>query len=232
MLEVDLTRDWQDCLVACDASDVFGFGVSVMPCDTGTLKRLGCRGLKRDAYVRLDPSQPGEHDEDERPRKGTLLQMPFSKSAFKTVISSKRRFDGHPGALEAHGVALALKWLLRAPKRHSRRTVVLIDAQAVLGATAKGRSSAPTLRREVRHISALLLAGDLLYKPVYIPSEDNPADAPSRGLTKRRSKMVRKGVIKPRSIKQDRCRLSRGAAKRAANSAMVSRCSHMLMNLL
>jgi hypothetical protein len=158
--------------------------------------------------------------------------MPFGKGAFKTVISAKRRFDGHSGALEAHGVALALKWLLRAPKRHSRRTVLLIDAQSVLGATAKGRSSAPTLRREVRHISALLLAGDLLYKPVYVPSEDNPADAPSRGLCKWRLDVPSANSTHPRSIRKDRERRARGVVKRAANKALTARCSRLLMNLL
>ena len=45
--------------------------------------------------------------------------------------------------------------------------------------------SAPTLRREIRRIGAYVLAGDLLLKPVYIPSEDNPGDAPSRGIVRR-----------------------------------------------
>ena len=34
-------------------------------------------------------------------------------------------------------------------------------------------------------VAALQLAGDLLLKLVYVPSEDNPADAPSRGVVRR-----------------------------------------------
>ena len=34
-------------------------------------------------------------------------------------------------------------------------------------------------------IAALQLAGGLLVKLVYVPSEDNPADAPSRGVVRR-----------------------------------------------
>ena len=64
----------------------------------------------------------------------------------------------------------------------SQRLVVLVDAQAVLFAAAKGRSSAPSLRFEIRKLAALALAGNLVIKYIYVPSEYNPADAPSRGV--------------------------------------------------
>ena len=63
--------------------------------------------------------------------------------------------------------------------------VLLVDAQAVLGAVAKGRSSSPSLQREIMRIAALQLVGGILLKLVYVPSEDNPADAPSRGVVRR-----------------------------------------------
>ena len=101
------------------------------------------------------------------------------------VISSRQRFDAHSGALEAHGVALGLRWLLRSVARHSKRTTILIDAQVVLGAVRKGRSSAPSLKRDLRFIGALIIGGDLLLRCLYVPSEDNPADAPSRGVVRK-----------------------------------------------
>ena len=52
----------------------------------------------------------------------------------------------------------------------------------MLGAVRKGRSSAPSLERELRYIGALIRGGDLLVRCLYVPSEDNPADAPSRGV--------------------------------------------------
>ena len=55
---------------------------------------------------------------------------------------------------------------------------MLIDAQFVLGAVRKGCSSAPSLKPEIRFVGGLLLAGDLLLRCLYAPSEDNPADAP------------------------------------------------------
>ena len=74
----------------------------------------------------------------------------------------------------------SLRWTLRSVARHARRTLHLVDAQAVKGAIAKGRSSSPTLKFELRRIASLAIAGDLWIRVVYVPSEDNPAD----GLTK------------------------------------------------
>ena len=52
------------------------------------------------------------------------------------------------------------------------------------GAVAKGRSSSPTLKHEIKQIAALAIAGDLWVRAVYIPSEDNPSDVPSRGIVR------------------------------------------------
>ena len=185
LIENDLTREWQDHLVACDASSVFGFGVSVASSSSDLVRTIGRDGAKRDIFARLERDGLDPDEEEERPRKGASLRIPLSKAAFSTVVSARNKHEGHSGALEAHGVTLALRWVLRSPKRHSRRTTLLIDAQAVLGAVVKGRSSAPTLAREIRKIGAHVLAGDLLIKAVYIPSEENPADALSRGVVRR-----------------------------------------------
>ena len=83
-----------------------------------------------------------------------------------------------------------LKWVPRLVWRHSRRTVLLVDAQAVMGAVAKGRSSARCLSRDVAYVGALAMAGDLALKLVYILSEVNPGDVPSRGRHWRRRRSV------------------------------------------
>jgi uncharacterized membrane protein len=116
----------------------------------------------------------------------------LTKSSFTTIVSAKALHRAHSGALEATAVVLLLRWLLRSKDKHAHRVVALVDAQAVLGAAAKGRTSAATLKREIRKIAALTLAGDFLMRYVYVPSEDNPADAPSRGVRRR----VRKGNLK------------------------------------
>ena len=155
--------------------------------------------MRPGTFVRLDREVPYVDDEPERPRKGRPLYLRISKKAFATVISSKAKCPAHSGALEAHAVSLSLRWLLRSVHRHSKRTVLLVDATAVCGALAKGRSSSPTLKHELRRIAALAIAGDLWIRVVYIPSEDNPADAPSRGIVRKwRTKQCLKASAKAR----------------------------------
>ena len=62
LLEVDFTRDWQKHLVACDASSVFGFGVSVASCPWELTRMNGRAGKKRYLHVRTmrDAVSPDE----------------------------------------------------------------------------------------------------------------------------------------------------------------------------
>ena len=82
--------------------------------------------------------------------------------------------------------------------------LALIDAKAILAATAKGRSGAPGFKQILRSIGAHLLAGNLLIYPLNIPSEDNPRDAPSRGKWFRR-RVPRASVIDVKSKKARPC---------------------------
>ena len=184
LLEADLSREWIDKLVATDASGSFGFGVSTVTIGKDAVRELGHIAERPGQFVRLLRDDPTA--DPAKPRKGVMHSLPFSKSAFKTVVMSRANHKAHSGALESTGVALGLRWLLRSPKHHGKRAVFLIDAQAVLSAVNKGRSSAPSFRREIAHISALCLASDIMLKTIYVPSEDNPADEPSRGVLVRR----------------------------------------------
>ena len=93
-----------------------------------------------------------------------------------------------------------LRWIARSSARHSCKIVALVDAQTVIGALAKGRTSSPSLRQEVRRVAALVLSADLFVKYIYVPSEDNPADAPSRGV--RRVRRHREPGARPRVRKE------------------------------
>jgi len=182
----DLSRVWQDHVVCSDASPAFGFGVSVCRAPRSLVEDVARTAARPQTFVRLERDLDAPGEEPEKPRRGSGVKIPLRKAAFRTVISAKARHAAHAGTLEAEAVSLALRWLLRSPARHGRRTTLLVDAQAVLGALARGRSSAPALRRAVMRTAALAIGGDLLLHLVYVPSEDNPADAPSRGRAARR----------------------------------------------
>ena len=190
LLGADLQRKFLPRITACDAAPEYGFGVSYLDCPVSVAEEVGFLAERRGDFVRFypDPNEPPA-----RERLGRPHELPYSKRCFTTAISAKARFKAHSGALEAHGLLLAIKWLLRSPARFHRRLVILVDAKAVLGAATKGRTSAPGIRGVMRHIGALLMASNCLLKLVYVPTEHNPADAPSRG---KRVKPIRKSVRK------------------------------------
>ena len=136
LLAVDHTMPWQDLLVATDASPAYGFGVSVAPCSPELHRENSRCATRHGTHVRLDKGVD-HHISMERERPGQE-RLPISKSAFAAVISALAKFAAHSGALEATGVSLALRWLLRQPRRLRKRTTLLVDASAVVGALRKG----------------------------------------------------------------------------------------------
>ena len=180
VLEADLRRPWLPTLVSCDASSVFGFGVAVADVNESTARSVGRFADIAGSYVRVNRTNPHPNDEPEKPRTGTRCELGLSKHNFRPVLAQRAKYKAHSGALEATGVTLAVRWILRDRRRHGKRVAMLVDAQAVLGAAARGRSSAKTFGREIKRLAALALGGDLLIRYIYIPSEDNPGDAPSR----------------------------------------------------
>ncbi|CAK9074536.1 Pepsin II-4, partial [Durusdinium trenchii] len=152
LLAVSLDRPYHEELLACDAAPEFGFGVCAAPCSQDILHRLGCLAERRGDFVRLYRE---DGDEPEVPRLGTPHRLNMPKHSFKTVVSSRAKWGAHSGVLEAHGLLLVLKWVGRNWRKHHKRLVVLVDAKAVLGAAAKGRSSAPALRGVIRAIADL-----------------------------------------------------------------------------
>jgi len=176
--EADLSRPWASTLLATDASPSYGFGLSSRTVSPHEARSVGRQACDADAFVRFDLTAA---DEPEKPRQGTEFRLPFTMGSFRTVLSARTRFGGHSGHLEATGVNLAAKYIARRPCLHRARIPLLIDAQAVLSAFRKGRSSAGTIRYVIRRTAMYFLLSDVLMKYLYVPSESNPADAPSRG---------------------------------------------------
>lgn len=177
LLAASLDKPCYPELMACDAAPEFGFGVCAAQCPVSVLQEVGRLAERRGDFVRLHSDNP----EAELQRLGTPHRLSLPKHSFKSLISKRACWKAHSGVLEGHGLLLCLKWVARNARKHHKKVVVLIDAKAVLGAAAKGRTSAPALRGVIRAIGAYSLASDSLLRLVYVPSEDNPADAPSRG---------------------------------------------------
>ena len=77
------------------------------------------------------------------------------------------------------------------------RFVHLLDSQVCIGVFGKHRSTTQMLNRIVRRASARELAGFLMPIYVYVRSENNPSDKPSRTASARRQvKKVKKNAAK------------------------------------
>ena len=175
----DLTRPWLPCMPATDASGSYGFGYCLAPCSPELAREVAAHAAGHDHHIRLTLAAG---DPAELPRAGRELRLPLRRSDFKRVLAVRAKKADHSGALEASAVVLGMRRLARRQRWHRHRGVFLVDAQAVLAALQKGRSSAPTLRHPVKQAGAISLACGWRWRYAYLPSESNPADDPSRGV--------------------------------------------------
>ena len=106
-----------------------------------------------------------------------------SASRWSTLVSKAWRDVEHINALELRSALLAVQWALSFPSSLHTRVYLLLDSTVALFSLWKGRSSSPKLLLILRQISACLLAGGVSLLCGWLPSEVNPADAPSRLLS-------------------------------------------------
>ena len=103
---------------------------------------------------------------------------------WQTIIAFRDTVPGYPHAhinvRELRAVGIAVRWAVSSPAAIGSRLIVLGDSLVALGALRKGRSSSFQLQIALRPITALLLAANVVLHLAYIPTELNPADAPSR----------------------------------------------------
>jgi len=197
----DLERLFLDIVVATDASPAFGFGLSVRACSRESTLDLAALSQQSSGFVLFNDVADLAADLQVH---GVPVVLPFAMDSFTDVLSFRAREQAHAGALECHGVLLAIQWILRSTARFGRRVILAIDAQAILHVVLKGRTSAGTLGRTTCSIAAHCMAGDLLVYPLWVPSKANPADAPSRGKRRRpvarRLDKVHKAVAKNSAV--------------------------------
>jgi len=186
LLVADFERQWLPEVTACDASGSYGFGVSYAHLPVDQVAAFGRYAHKRGDYIRLFPD---EGDPVEKARLGVPRRLPISHRHFRHAISARAQWKAHSSVLEAHGLALAVRWRARQHKAHHKRLLLLVDAQAIIGCAVKGRTSAKAVRAPLRTFAATCMAADILARILYIPSESNPADEPSRGIKRRRSEL-------------------------------------------
>ena len=81
-LVADLTREWQELVIASDATPTFGFGVSIARAHPGVVRELARKAARPGMFVRLSRDDGYIDNEAEKPRKGSAYALPLSKAAF------------------------------------------------------------------------------------------------------------------------------------------------------
>ena len=122
------------------------------------------------------------------------LQISVQYQEFAPQISVRAKEAADAPTLEAIAITLATRRLTRSIRHHSKRSVLLVDAKALIFALRKGRSSSSAFKVQLQKIAALNLCADVAVTYGYIPTSCNPADPPSRGVFQRRPRVLK---IKP-----------------------------------
>ena len=134
----------------------------------------------------MQPAAAGSAPPRVDPNTDDLVRFPpavakyVAEAKWKTSLSSRWKHEDHITMLEARAVNSQLRWLATNSLRQSQRYPFFIDSQAALGAFAKGRSSSKRLNRVLRRGAAYQLAGDLRMSWMWVPTDYNPSDLPSR----------------------------------------------------
>ena len=119
----------------------------------------------------------------------SLLSSSVAGANWSTIVSSQWRRSEHINSLELRASLSAIRWSLTSPLSVERRMrgdyrhwcgLLVSDSSATVGSINKGRSSSHRLLRPLRSLNALLLASGVQLHVAWIPSKENPADAPSR----------------------------------------------------
>jgi hypothetical protein len=101
---------------------------------------------------------------------------------WSVTLSHPFQFPEHINLLELQAYLLALRGLVfnKGFRLHRCRLPMLVDSTAALGALVKGRSSFRKANRILRKVAAISVIGEIYTQNIWVPTDINPADAPSR----------------------------------------------------
>ena len=169
-LSVDLARPWAPLVTASDASE-FGCGVAYSRPPREVAREWACQ------LGSFAPASAAVH--------GRAVPSPVvaavAAAPWSVAVSAPWRWRSSIiAALEGEAFAVRAHWLARMPSAVGCRVLNLLDSMSFGGAAAKGRSSAPCFRRQLRAGAGWALLGDFRSVDRWIPTASMPADAASR----------------------------------------------------
>ena len=165
-------------IAATDASSQRG-GRAACLTTQALAKTLYRFGEKRGEYTRMDwdlhaiPS-PTKMEVAPRPLIDTML-----KHRWVATHSIAFRRKDHINLLELEMIREEIVDRVASGRGHCR-IVNLCDSRVVVGAFGKGRSSSKQMNQKLRTILPWVLAGEISLTNIWVPTDCNPADHPSR----------------------------------------------------
>ena len=175
LIAADLSTPFSGTVLASDASSRGG-GVTYTSMTPDEARFMADEHAGAGWYTSLDPA----HKPTGKPTMAPDKVSRVDQAKWKTAIATRWKHASHINVLEAQAVVLALRWYISSRRHLHTRVPVLVDSSAVVGALAKGRSSSRRLLRQCRRVAALCLASDIRPYYVWVPTDHNPADGPSR----------------------------------------------------
>ena len=186
LLQTNIRAPLAAMIMACDASES-GFGVAYAVAPLPAVQAAVDKTLAAPSPSFIGPSGTSavDHAPDEPRARRHDDEVPLGRPLWRTLrwkvaARGRRRYDDHITHLEVRAAAICTRWWARARSRFHHRVLIAIDNQAVERAVGKGRSSPPKMLLQMRRIGAVALATDTYWISTWVPSEDNPADGPSR----------------------------------------------------
>ena len=157
-LNVDLAKPWPSSLVATDGAQVFGFGMARASCVPTWVRRIAghCAvgghgiipdGVDVDSYFIRAVESP--------------LHIAIHFVEFAPQISVRAKEEADAPTLEAIAARLATRRITRLLRNHCRRSVMLLDAQALVFALRKGRNSSGAFKIQLQKIAAFNMCAEI-----------------------------------------------------------------------
>ena len=169
-------------VMATDASTP-GYGVTYCRSEAVThlLHFVNTKGY----YVNLQQQGPGWQEIPTggtgTPRDPPALRAWVLGQTWLVALSDRFRVRSHINRQEIIATILALRWLGQQTQYWGTRVFLLCDSTVAVGALAKGRSSARALTSLCRRYAGLSLCFGIEISLIWVSTEINPADGPSRG---------------------------------------------------
>jgi hypothetical protein len=201
LIYADWERPWSTTVAASDSSGS-GFGVCSSTWTLAEVMKCG-RSFERDRFrggLRIRPRESALEDDDLEFDEGLAAtwdrpEAPYNHNGFREVPMKqpdvvwatkalgkwKRKED--ISVTETRAAVLALRRTVRSRESWHSRHLYLVDNMGVALALERCRSKVFPLLNVVRQWCALSLAANIFPAVRWIPSEFNPADAPSREAT-------------------------------------------------